>query len=393
MAQRDPSFDLVLIGGGLANGLVAHRLSALRPELRVAIVERGASLGGDHTWSFHATDVPPATQAWLDPFVAHRWASQRLAFPGRNILLPTPYRSVTSERFDAIISGLPNLTLYLQREARAIGPRQVVLDDGITLDAGAVIDGRGVLDRGALDLAWQKFVGSEVRLAEPHGLTAPVIMDATVEQRDGFRFVYLLPFGPDRLLIEDTHYSDGPGFSVAGYLSEIEAYATARGWRIAEVLRTEKGALPIALGGDPARLFDATPGVAKVGLAAGLFHPTTGYTLPDAARLADKIAAAPDLSAPALARLTRTHALDLWRRRRFFRLINRMLFRAAGTAGRRQILSHFYRLPAPLVERFYGDRLTPLDKLRILSGRPPVPISKAIKAILSPKLDPVEGNP
>ena len=34
-------------------------------------------------------------------------------------------------------------------------------------------------------------------------------MDATVPQRDGFRFVYTLPFAPDRVLIEDTYYSDG----------------------------------------------------------------------------------------------------------------------------------------------------------------------------------------
>ena len=37
--------DVVLVGGGLANGLIALRLRALRPELRVVIVERDARLG------------------------------------------------------------------------------------------------------------------------------------------------------------------------------------------------------------------------------------------------------------------------------------------------------------------------------------------------------------
>ncbi len=39
-------FDLVLAGGGLANGLVALRLAVLRPEVRVAIVEAGTAVGG-----------------------------------------------------------------------------------------------------------------------------------------------------------------------------------------------------------------------------------------------------------------------------------------------------------------------------------------------------------
>ncbi len=48
------------------------------------------------------------------------------------------------------------------------------------------------------------------------------------------------------------------------------------------------------------------------------------------------------------------------------------------------MLSHFYRLPQSLVERFYGDRLTLLDKARVLTGRPPVPIGRAVKAMLRP---------
>ena len=44
-------FDLILAGGGLANGLIALRLAATRPEVRVAIVEGGGQIGGNHTWS------------------------------------------------------------------------------------------------------------------------------------------------------------------------------------------------------------------------------------------------------------------------------------------------------------------------------------------------------
>ena len=38
-------FDIVLVGGGLANGLLALRLSQLRPDISVAIVEGGSRIG------------------------------------------------------------------------------------------------------------------------------------------------------------------------------------------------------------------------------------------------------------------------------------------------------------------------------------------------------------
>ncbi|MGE0744548.1 MAG: lycopene cyclase family protein, partial [Rhodospirillales bacterium] len=39
--------DLILVGGGLANGLIAYRLASLRTSLRVLVVEAGPSLGGN----------------------------------------------------------------------------------------------------------------------------------------------------------------------------------------------------------------------------------------------------------------------------------------------------------------------------------------------------------
>ncbi|MCB1597456.1 MAG: NAD(P)-binding protein, partial [Gammaproteobacteria bacterium] len=45
--------DVLLVGGGLANCLIALRLHALRPDLRVTLLEAGPAPGGNHTWSFH----------------------------------------------------------------------------------------------------------------------------------------------------------------------------------------------------------------------------------------------------------------------------------------------------------------------------------------------------
>jgi lycopene beta-cyclase len=55
--------DVALVGGGLANSLLAYRLRELRPELDLVVVERGPELGGNHTWSFHDSDLSPTQRA------------------------------------------------------------------------------------------------------------------------------------------------------------------------------------------------------------------------------------------------------------------------------------------------------------------------------------------
>jgi lycopene beta-cyclase len=44
-------------------------------------------------------------------------------------------------------------------------------------------------------------------------------------------------------------------------------------------------------------------------------------------------------------------------------------------------MERFYGLPQSLIERFYADRLTGLDRLRILTGKPPVAILRALRCL------------
>jgi lycopene beta-cyclase len=87
------------------------------------------------------------------------------------------------------------------------------------------------------------------------------------------------------------------------------------------------------------------------------------------------------IDAASVERLVRERSIRLWRERAFFRLVNRMLFRAGRPGERYKVLERFYGLSEPLIERFYGARLTKFDKLRILTGKPPVPFGAALKCI------------
>jgi lycopene beta-cyclase len=376
------SGDVLLVGGGLANGLLAWRLRQERPELRVRLVERDEALGGEHTWSFHDADVTPSQHGWLAPLVERAWPAHDVRFPGLTRRLFSGYRSITARRLHERVHALLGESALLGRAVRAVDAGGATLEDGTRLEARCVVDGRGLLGGDWLQAAVQEFVGLDVTLAEDHGLDAPMLMDATVPQVGGFRFFYVLPWSERRLLIEDTRYADAASLRPVDARAAIERYAAGRGWRIVSVDREERGVLPIPLAGDVEALWRRLPdGVAASGTRAGLFHATTGYSLPDAVRLADHVAALRRLDGRALADEVRAIARESWRRQAFLRFLNRMLFLAAAPERRWVVLARFYRLAPGLIERFYAGRLTWRDRVRLLAGRPPVPVRRAARCL------------
>ena len=355
---------LTIAGGGLAGCLTALALAKLRPEVDFLLVEQSESFGGNHIWSFFDADVAAEDRWLIEPMIAASWDAYDVRFPKRARTLPTRYNSTRSELLDGLVRE------RLRPDQYRVGMTAERID----------IDARGAANLDALELGWQKFVGREYRLEAPHGLARPIVMDACVDQADGYRFVYCLPFAEDRLLIEDTYYSTDPALDRAEIGRRIEVYAEAQGWRPAEIEKEEAGVLPVAMGGDFEAFWPEDDRTARIGLRGGFFHPTTGYSLPDAVRIALLIARQRDFSS--LPTLLRAEAKRLWRARGFYRLLDRMLFRAAAPAERYKVLEHFYRLDGGLIERFYAAGSTLADKARILSGRPPVPLGRALKALI-----------
>ncbi len=373
--------DLILVGGGLANCLIALRLNQHRPDLNVLLLESEDALAGTHTWSFHGSDVSPTQLENLGELIGHSWNRTEIRFPDRQRTFTGTYHSISSERVNEVVADRLGAQVVCGAHAAQVAPDRVELTDGRRFCAAGVIDGRGHAGNDTLWVCYQKFLGRIVELEDPHGLSGPILMDATVEQRDGFRFIYVLPFSARRLLIEDTRYSDVARLDVDDCRLGIDRYIDIAGWRAKTIESEEQGVLPVVLGGDIDALWAADPGVPRTGMRAGLFNPTTGYSLPEAADCADAVAAMTNLSSTSLYRALRHRSERLWQRSRFLRLLNRMLFLAGPPEHRYRVLEHFYRLPQATIERLYAGRLTRPDRLRILSGRPPVPLLPALRAM------------
>ena len=376
-------YDVVFVGGGLAAGLAALQLQSLQPHLNYLIIERGGTLGGNHTWSFFKADLTESQCQWVQPLIEHSWPHYEVRFPGYTRRIDSTYCSVSSERFHAYLTErLPEKALMLNTNITNLSMIDVTLSSGQKINTHCVIDCRGPTKISCLTLGFQKFTGQVFELTAPHNLEGPVIMDATVAQAGDYRFFYTLPLSPTRVLVEDTRYSNHPAIDSDADYKAILEYIAAQGWEIQDSLRSEQGSLPIALGGNIDAFWQEGPLLARLGLRAALFQATTGYSFPNAVRTAEMIGQCKSITTyKTIFELLRGHSIKHWEEQAFLRLLNRMFFLAAKPEQRYRVLSRFYQLPEPLIERFYAGRSTLLDKIRILSGRPPVSVLAAIKCI------------
>lgn len=188
-----------------------------------------------------------------------------------------------------------------------------------------------------------------------------VFMDwrpAPGDRLDGSTFLYAVPVGADRVLLEETSLARRPGLPVALLAERLHARLTRHGVRPPAGCAREVVRFPLDLPRHRA------PGTIGFGAAAPLTHPATGYQLATALRLAEPLASAialgldagpgPALDAaaealwPASARLT--HAI----RRRGLECLLRLPARRMPA-----FFDGYFRLPPDAQRDYLGARADP----------------------------------
>ena len=362
----------VLVGAGLQNGLIALALLARRPRAHVTMIERESAPFGDHTWSFHDSDVPKSMEAIVAPLPEHTWDAYEIIMPGRARLFRGGYNSLSSDHFAEYAAKRAKetgrLEIMTDSAVESVDGLSVHFADGSTIEGDCVVDARGPehFPTESNTAGYQKFVGVEMTLSEDHRVSAPILMDARVDQIDGYRFVYTLPYGDRRVLLEDTYFSDDPEIDVNKVYKRVLAYAKEEGYNVEEVIEVESGSIPLPC----SNLEAQSPEFPLMGgYGAGWFHPATGYSFPTALRLADYVSSrAPDhIFGKDWATFERAHISQF----NYCAKLNLMLFTAFAPEDRWNVFDRFHRLPTSTIERFYALSLTSADRLRILAGRPP----------------------
>ncbi len=357
---------LLIAGGGLAGSLAALAMARARPDLPILLVEEGDTFGGEHSLTFFESDIEEADRWLAEPLIGQRWPGYYLAFPNRTRKVKTELASISPDAIDkAMREALRPDQYRLGARIVAVRENELILQGGEKIRADGAIDARGAANLSMLELGWQKFLAREYRFKQPHGLDRPLLVDATDSAAHGTRFARCWPLGPNRMLIEEVQLSELPGLDAEEAGKRIDAYLDRRGWAKTKPERETVAAHPLGIGGDfPSFWRVGGARVAKLGLRGGFFHPATGHSLPDALATATLLTQQQDFSGAALHDLFEGLATSLWRKRDFYRGINKTLFHTAP-ADRLGYFERLNSLDPGVMARFHGGRSSLLDRRRI----------------------------
>jgi lycopene beta-cyclase len=352
---------IVIAGGGLAGCFAALALARHRPDVPLLIVEESERFGGDGYRHFADAELGGEGAALLGAQALDRWPGFYVAFPGFSRKLKAGWSGfAAADLHRAMVETLAPKQYRLGTKVVAVREDALVLDGGEEVRAEGAIDARGAANLSTLDLLYEARLERDYQLKAPHRVDRPVLVDATVDQAGGLRFMQCLPLSEDRLLVADVCVSErAQADSEAG--ARLDAYLAARGWAKQRIEASREEARPLPAGGDFAafwRLGGAR--VAKLGLRGGFVNPVTGRTIGDAAETAALLCRQPDFSGAALHDAVEAEAKLLWKKREIQRVIV-----AALAEDRRALLERLYQLEPGLIVRLHADQLGLLDRMRV----------------------------
>ncbi|WP_327560682.1 lycopene cyclase family protein [Actinophytocola sp.] len=312
----------------------------------------------------------------VDPYPQRRWAATYGMWAEECALLPAGsrwvevgarvvavtervlarrYAVLDNESVQAAVGGRGVRVVEGAVAAVAHGPRgnAVALTSGRLLAAAAVVDASGagrVLSGGPVPGQRVEQTAFGVVIEEQRA--EATFMDWRPPPGfDGSTFLYAVPLPNGRTLVEETSLARRPGMTVG----ELRARLAARGVPLTGEVEWVR--FPVDL--PPPR---ARAGVVPFGVAAGLVHPATGYSVAEAFRLAPGVAAAiadaldrstPDRAVRAARRVVwtpRARVVRGLRRRGLAVLLGLPPDRVA------EFFEVFFGLPVELQRRYLGGR-------------------------------------
>lgn len=375
-------YDYIMAGGGLAGLSLACRLA--RSTLRgrpILIIDHDDKNRHDRTFSFWS-EKPDL----FDFAVSKSWRQLRVAGRDGDRLLELGdysyhtmrggdfYRCArqilerfgTVEYLDAHIDSIEDGDRYATVHMGDLAVSGAWVFDSVPDTGPPVKVGSNGFTR--LNLT---FVGWEVETA--HNVFEPDVMtfmDFRTPQKDDLRFFYVLPFAPNRALVEYTAFT---GARLAGAEANSALVSYLRdviGVNAYDVLSREGGCLPITDAPHPRRLGRR---VMAIGVKGGLLKPSTGYAYTrvqaDSANIVASL-------------LTRGHPFDVPVVDPSYRWLDTVMLRVMARYGNEMhtvMQTLLARNPIERVLSFLDEASSPLDTLQIMASLPP---SRFIEAAL-----------
>ncbi|WP_054812993.1 lycopene cyclase family protein [Nocardia arizonensis] len=283
------SADIVICGAGPAGRALAHR--CLARGLAVTLIDPAPRRRWTATYAAWADELPH----WLDPGAIAATVDRPAAWARGRHELDRRYVVFDTDRLRETLA-VDGADIRADRAAR-LGAHTVTCASGAVLTAERVIDARGL--RRAPNRAEQTAYGLVLDPRRADGVE-PAFMDWRGDNGADSgappSFLYAVPVGGGRMLVEETCLAGRPALDIAVLRTRLLYRLRSRGI-VFDGAAVEQVRFPIEGG---------RAGATRFGAAGGFTHPATGYSLAAALAAADPLAAG---IAPPMARIRAVAAL------------------------------------------------------------------------------------
>lgn len=274
--------NIIVVGGGCAGMQLINALLKLPAEQtgEILLIESNRPII-HKSWCFWTKE-----QSNYDFLVEKHWSELKFGSPYSNLsrdIAPYRYNYINSEKFfqyhKQLISNSPRVRVVYEEVTKFKSEKG--LKQVYTLNScynarhvyNSTIDS-SIVDNSKI-LLWQHFKGWFIKTDAPvFNPDQATIMDFNIAQNQASHFMYVLPFSKTEALIEFTSFSALDCYSDQVYDSYLEKYISSKFNSTYEIIREEKGKIPMTDFNFPARDKD---GIIQIGSAAGAIKPSTGY--------------------------------------------------------------------------------------------------------------------
>lgn len=281
MAGEPPLPDVAIVGLGPAGRALAHR--CLLRGLNVLVVDTSPDRAWAPTYAAWEDELPE----WLDRSSVASRVPHPAVRAGRSHTLDRTYCVFDTRTLQSILD-ISKAHIIAGRAIR-VDPNAVVLEDGAVLHARYVVDARGTETRGAArQTAYGVFLDRASAAPAMEGRTGWFMDwqdDNGADTSEQPSFLYAVPTGPDRVLLEETCLVGSPPLSVHVLRERLMHRLAARGITVPDDPEVEVVNFVV----EPSAHHGKT---LAFGARGGLIHPGTGYSVAASLALADRMSAA-----------------------------------------------------------------------------------------------------
>ena len=378
-------YDYIILGAGAA-GLMLARAMASDPWFRtksILLIDKDLKDKNDRTWCFWEEG-----EGSFDHLLSLRW--EHIYFRSSNMnkrlpIAPYSYKMLRAKDFYSdhldVINRAPNIE-FIQDTIEKIEENDAfvsITTTAKTIRANAVFNGlfnyETLMGQEKYPVLQQHFIGWFVKTSEPvFDSDAATFMDFSVPQKGNTRFMYVLPFSETEALVEYTLFSDTPleddeyEKAILNYLQDdlnIKDYT---------VLEKEKGNIPMTCFNFEARNTDRC---INIGTAGGWAKPSTGYAFKNTYKNTQTLIHFLKEERPFRQFTTK-------RRHWYYDLLLLDILDRNNELGSSIFESLFKRRNTDLILRFLDEETTILQDLKVITGCPFLPFTRALIGRLIP---------